>query len=76
MSFGMRPKTILHTVGAAITSHRVLGPAEARIMFIVARLLLPLTVVAFSPRDSRTLALPQDLAGDRHLIPLIEVRPV
>jgi cardiolipin synthase len=35
-----------NAVGAAITSHRVLGPAEARIMFIVACLLLPLTVVA------------------------------
>jgi cardiolipin synthase A/B len=35
-----------NAVGAAITSHRVLGPAEARIMFIVACLLLPLTMVA------------------------------
>jgi cardiolipin synthase len=35
-----------NAVGAAITSHRVLGPAEARIMFIAACLLLPLTVVA------------------------------
>jgi cardiolipin synthase len=35
-----------NAVGAAITNHRVLGPAEARIMFTVAWLLLLLMVVA------------------------------
>ena len=35
-----------NTVGAAITNHRILGPAEAKIMFIVAWLLLLVTVVA------------------------------
>jgi cardiolipin synthase len=34
------------TVGAAITNRRVLGPAEARIMFMAAGLLLLLSVVA------------------------------
>ena len=35
-----------NTVGAAISNHRVLGPAEARIMFIVAGLLSVLSAVA------------------------------
>ncbi|MFZ0761479.1 MAG: phospholipase D-like domain-containing protein [Candidatus Sulfotelmatobacter sp.] len=35
-----------NTVGAAITNHRVLGPAEAKIMFVAAWLLLLLAVVA------------------------------
>jgi cardiolipin synthase len=34
------------TVGAAITNRRVLGPAEARIMFMAAGLLLLLSIVA------------------------------
>jgi cardiolipin synthase len=37
---------ISNAVGAAITDHRVLGPAEARIMFTAAWLLLLLTAVA------------------------------
>src|SRR2546428_4902589 len=45
-----------HAVGAAITNHRTLGPAEARMMAAVAVLLLALAIVAiFWPR---VIALP------------------
>jgi cardiolipin synthase A/B len=50
-----------NAVGAAITNHRVLGPAEARIMFNVAWLLLLLTVVAI--RWPRVVAVPIAVLG-------------
>ena len=50
-----------NAVGAAITSHRVLGPAEARIMFIAACLLLPMTVVAIL--WPRVVAVPIAVVG-------------
>jgi cardiolipin synthase len=50
-----------NAVGAAITNHRTLGPAEARIMFSVAWLLLIQTIVAiFWPR---AVAVPLALLG-------------
>lgn len=50
-----------NTVGAAITNHRILGPAEAKIMFIVAWLLLLVTVVSIL--WPRVVAVPIALLG-------------
>ena len=50
-----------NAVGAAITDHRVLGPAEAKIMFAVAWLLVLLTVVAIL--WPRVLAAPITVLG-------------
>jgi cardiolipin synthase len=52
---------ISNAVGAAITDHRVLGPAEARIMFTVSWLLLLLMAVAIL--WPRAVALPIAVLG-------------
>jgi cardiolipin synthase len=49
------------TVGAAITNRRVLGPAEARIMFMAAGLLLLLSIVAV--KWPRALTFPLAFVG-------------
>jgi cardiolipin synthase A/B len=58
-----------NAVGAAITNHRLLGPAEARIMFSVAWLLLLLTAVAIL--WPRVLAVPVAVLGGWMAISLL-----
>jgi cardiolipin synthase len=58
-----------NAVGAAITNHRVLGPAEAKIMFAVAWLLVLLTVVA--TLWPRVVALPLAVLGGWAAISLL-----
>jgi cardiolipin synthase len=58
-----------NAVGAAITNHRVLGPAEARIMFSVSWLLLLLAVVAIL--WPRVLAVPIAVLGGWMAISLL-----